>query len=158
MDDEWSEGVLNMAARTRLLPVMDMRISGVLRTQFIITTVSGIELLTVLFKYSDPDSLAILETHLCAQFWFNFAIMSTISASVYSYSLHLKINIYTKKQKYVRKSFKAPHQLEISLSITDRRYIAVDFGHKKDIRLAYASTKRDFLSSANSKDLFLRRI
>ena len=45
MDGERSEGVLNMAASNKVLPIMDVRINGALRTQFMMTLVSGYELL-----------------------------------------------------------------------------------------------------------------
>jgi len=41
---ERMEGVLIMAANTKALPKMDMSISGALRTQFMMTIVSGVEL------------------------------------------------------------------------------------------------------------------
>ena len=41
---ERMEGVLIMAANTKALSRMDMSTSGALRTQFMMTTVSGIEL------------------------------------------------------------------------------------------------------------------
>ena len=41
MDGERSEGVLNMAASTKELPIMDMSIKGALRTQFMMTIVAG---------------------------------------------------------------------------------------------------------------------
>ena len=41
---EWMEGVLIMAASTKALLRMDMSISGALRTQFMMITVSGTEL------------------------------------------------------------------------------------------------------------------
>ena len=50
-----SEGVLKMAANTKALPVMDVNISGALRMQFMTTTVSKLELLSI-FKLSDFDS------------------------------------------------------------------------------------------------------
>ena len=52
---ERSEGVLKMAANTKALPVMDVSISGALRMQFMTTTVSKLELLSI-FKLSDFDS------------------------------------------------------------------------------------------------------
>jgi len=41
---ERMEGVLIMAANTKALPRMDMSISGALRTQFMMVTVSGVKL------------------------------------------------------------------------------------------------------------------
>ena len=48
MDSERSEGVLNIATNTIVLPVMDMSISGAFRMQFMMMTVSGEELWLVL--------------------------------------------------------------------------------------------------------------
>ena len=52
---ERSEGVLKMATNTKALPVMDVSISGALRMQFMTTTVSKLEVLSI-FKLSDFDS------------------------------------------------------------------------------------------------------
>ena len=41
VDGERSEGVLNMAASTRMLSMIDMSINGASRTQLMMTTVSG---------------------------------------------------------------------------------------------------------------------
>jgi len=48
VDGKRSEGVLNIAVNTRVLPIMDMSISGALRMQFTMITVSCEELLLVL--------------------------------------------------------------------------------------------------------------
>ena len=40
---ERMEGVVTMAANTNALPRMDMSISGALRTQFMMVTVSGVK-------------------------------------------------------------------------------------------------------------------
>lgn len=50
MDGERSEGVLNMAASTRVLPIMDVSISGAFRAQLMMTIVSGRELVPILDK------------------------------------------------------------------------------------------------------------
>ena len=42
-----NEGVLNMAASTRVLPIIDMSIKGTLRTQFVMTIISGRNVLPI---------------------------------------------------------------------------------------------------------------
>ena len=52
---ERMEGVLIMAANTKALPRMDMSISGALRTQFMMTIVSGEELSSLSERlFADP--------------------------------------------------------------------------------------------------------
>jgi len=41
VDGECSEEVLNMATKTKALPMIDMNINGTLSAQFMITMVSG---------------------------------------------------------------------------------------------------------------------
>ena len=53
---ERSEGVLNIAANTKALPVMDVSISGALRIQFMTTVVSKLELLFIFPMLSGFDS------------------------------------------------------------------------------------------------------
>ena len=49
---ERMEGVLIMAANTNALPRIDMSISGTLRTQFIMVTVSGVKLSSLIECWS----------------------------------------------------------------------------------------------------------
>ena len=53
------EGVLIMAANTKALPRMDMSISGALRTQFMMTIVSGIELPSLSYWWSADPLLSL---------------------------------------------------------------------------------------------------
>ena len=41
VDGERSEGVVNIAAITKVLPIMDMSINGAFKTQFMIVIISG---------------------------------------------------------------------------------------------------------------------
>jgi hypothetical protein len=50
VDGERREGVLNMADKTSVLPIMDMSINGTFRTQFMMTIVSGRELSPILLE------------------------------------------------------------------------------------------------------------
>jgi len=52
VDGERSEGVLNMAASTKVLPIMDMSISGAFKAQFKMVKMSGSDLRSSLFELS----------------------------------------------------------------------------------------------------------
>lgn len=58
MDGERSDGVPDMAARTRVFPIMVMNINGALRTQFII------------LKVSDVPGLSVRESFAIFKLWF----------------------------------------------------------------------------------------
>ena len=59
MDGERNDGVLNMVARTKTLPMMDTSIRGALRIQFAISMVPNPELFSWLRDWLVPKLLAI---------------------------------------------------------------------------------------------------
>lgn len=63
MEGERSVGVFQMAVSTRVLPIMDMSISGALRVQLTMLIVSGCEVALMFSERTACDAVYCLYTH-----------------------------------------------------------------------------------------------